>query len=271
MRAIVAGCCLLLRASSLRGVACRAGTVSLSLTDSEATFAKMPDQQRQERTGLATADLQVKGVYKELQRSDREYAVVDTRSLTIAPELLAEQMAQTVNWAYRGKHRERDDRAWTTERHLLSGIRTTAADVRDMLEVAASEGVEARALLVAQLVDTGACVGTVHVERSADGTEAEIGMFSVDPDMQGAGIGGTLLRAAERHAALVMGAQAAVLWVISSRADLLGWYARVGYEATGETAPFPEDANVGVPRPGVAALEFVRLEKRLVSREGASG
>ena len=81
--------------------------------------------------------------------------------------------------------------------------------------------------------------------------------------MQGSGIGGALLGAAERHAASVMGAQTAVLWVISSRADILDWYERRrGYTRTEQTAPFPgAEANVGTPLSG--GIEFVRLEKRL--------
>ena len=60
-----------------------------------------------------------------------------------------------------------------------------------------------------------------------------------------------------------MGCRKAVLWVISSRADLRAWYeGSCGYTATGETAPFPTGATVGAPRPGVA-LEFVRLVKAL--------
>ena len=110
---------------------------------------------------------------------------------------------------------------------------------------------------------------SLQVERSEDGAEAEIGFFAVDPDLQGSGIGKRLLLRAERHAAATMGSRVAVLWVISSRADLLGWYARMGYATTDRTAPFPVEANVGVPRPGTA-IAFVRLEKA-ISPESASG
>ena len=93
--------------------------------------------------------------------------------------------------------------------------------------------------------------------------EAEIGLFSVDPDLQGSGIGGALLGAAESHAVEHMEARVAVLYVLRSRTDLLGWYARCGYESTDQVLPFPTDANVGTPRPEAGTLDFVRLEKQL--------
>ena len=185
---------------------------------------------------------------------------------------LALRIADVVNWAYRGGKRDSSaSRAWTTEQHLLSGIRTTPAAVESMIRNACQQGPKERALFLAQLAGTDSAdpdsnvVGTVHVERcGGDSNEAEIGLLSVDPSLQGSGIGGTLLRAAERHALSAMGCRKAVLWVISSRADLRAWYeGSCGYTATGETAPFPTGANVGAPRPGVVALEFVRLVKAL--------
>lgn len=213
---------------------------------------------------------EMKDVDNELQHNG-EYSIVDASSLIDSNGALAERMTTVVNWAYRGKGDSGDSsNAWTTERHLLSGIRTTAADVDAMLSAAREVGPANRALFVARLAaesenddEVSRVVGTIQVERSDDGSEAEIGLFSVDPDLQGSGMGSNLLRAAEWHAATVMGAKTAVLWVITSRADLRRWYeTRCGYVATERTAPFPTDANVGMPKPGVM-IEFVRLEKAL--------
>lgn len=198
--------------------------------------------------------------------------ILDSRVLQGQQADLADRISTVVNWAYRGKHPENDQNAWTTERHLLSGIRTTAPDVQSMLLRAAEETAEARALLLATVPDgddnsatAAECVvGTIQVESCGEG-EAELGLFSVDPDLQGCGIGKALLTAAERHAAEQMSARLAVLYVLRSRADLLGWYARCGYETTTQVVPFPTDANVGTPRPGLGfELDFVRLEKRLM-------
>lgn len=174
----------------------------------------------------------------------------------------AEELTTVVNWAYRGKHPDGDKHAWTSERHLLSGIRTDVDSVRAMLRAAVAEGPDMRVLFVATMPDDGPIVGSVQIERSEDGEEADIGFFSVDPDLQGQGIGKRLLLQAERHAATTMGAKKAVLWVISSRADLLSWYTRMSYVKTDQTAPFPVEAGVGVPLPGTS-LEFVRLEKMI--------
>ena len=192
--------------------------------------------------------------------------VVDTRSLPSREQAAtAERMATVVNWAYRGKNPEGDESAWTGERHLLSGTRTTASDVLGMLRAADDEGAAARAIFLATRSDE--CLGTIQVEAgpssSDGGKEAEVGLFSVDPDLQGQGVGKALLRTAEQHATKQMGAELAVLWVITSRAELISWYERLGYVRTEKTVPFPTDANVGVPVDGMS-LEFVRLEKPLV-------
>ena len=99
------------------------------------------------------------------------------------------------------------------------------------------------------------------MKRLAHGN-AEIGLFSVDPDEQGLGIGSKLLDAAEAHAREKMGVARANVWVISVRDDLIAWYERRRYERTGKVAPFPVGEGVGevlVPGP----LEFVGLEKSL--------
>jgi GNAT superfamily N-acetyltransferase len=113
--------------------------------------------------------------------------------------------------------------------------------------------------------DGGAEDGGADGDADGDadgGVCAEVGFFSVDPDMQARGIGGRLLSAAERHAQRALCATACELWVLTGRADIITWYERKGYVRTEQTAPFPPaEANVGTPR--VAGLEFVRLVKPL--------
>ena len=36
------------------------------------------------------------------------------------------ELAQVINWAYRGKRPDADPRAWTGEREMLGGVRTSA-------------------------------------------------------------------------------------------------------------------------------------------------
>jgi len=221
-------------------------------------------------------------------------AVVATHRIAKADITLAPQIVDVVNWAYRGKHAEGDQLAWTSERHLIDGIRTTEQDIRELLARAEACGEEQEVFLVARTkgqsialqvdfddsdetlqevtlnhVGQQEVIGTVHVKK-VDATAAEIGMFSVDPDLQGKGVGSELLRAAEDFAGGTMLVRNTVMWVISVRHDLLKWYERKGYRRTGETAPFPdESANVGTPRQ--QGLEFIRLEKDLLGLSEGKG
>ena len=68
-----------------------------------------------------------------------------------------------------------------------------------------------------------------------------VGLLSVQPRAQSAGIGTRLLRAAESHVRTELGLAASAVWVVSARDELLAWYERAGYVRTGETHPFPPD------------------------------
>ena len=60
----------------------------------------------------------------------------------------AEAIAAGVNWAYRGKHANGDGpAAWTGERHLLSGVRTSSADITALLQRSAAFGADETLLL----------------------------------------------------------------------------------------------------------------------------
>ena len=168
----------------------------------------------------------MKNFYKAMQQAadadKAEVALVDAALLPDAEAgVFAPRVADVVNWAYRGKHAGVDERAWTGERHLISGIRTTEGAVRGMFTSAREQGSEREALFLATLQGQSPpqVLGTVQLTLVGD--EAEIGFFSVDPDAQGQGVGGLLLSAAERHAKQKMGVAATVLWVISLRADLI--------------------------------------------------
>jgi GNAT superfamily N-acetyltransferase len=115
------------------------------------------------------------------------------------------------------------------------------------------------ALQLPEANESDVLVGTIHVQRTDNADDAEIGMFSVDPDRQGGGAGGALLSAAHEVARAQMQAKRTVMWVISDRTELLAWYVRKGYCATGETVPFPDtDDRVGVPK---KKLTFLRMER----------
>ena len=91
---------------------------------------------------------------------------------------------------------------------------------------------------------------------------AYLGMLTVDPQRQSAGLGRMILAAAEDHAAAHFAATRIEMTVIAQRDELIAWYERRGYALTGEQRPFPaDDPRFGLPSRD--DLAFVVLEKTL--------
>jgi GNAT superfamily N-acetyltransferase len=91
---------------------------------------------------------------------------------------------------------------------------------------------------------------------------AYFGMFAVRPGRQGRGLGRAVLAEAQRLARAEWHATRMEMTVIRQRLDLIAWYARLGYQPTGATEPFPYgDERYG--RPTRPDLEFVVLAKPL--------
>jgi ribosomal protein S18 acetylase RimI-like enzyme len=163
----------------------------------------------------------------------------------------AEAVVALVNSAYRG---DSSRAGWTTEADLLGGQRTDAAGIRDIV---ASEG---HRLLLHRSAD-GALLACVLLERKRGGG-CYLGMLTVRPDLQAAGLGRRLLAAAEKFAAAELGASYVEMTVIGVRTELIAWYERRGYARTGERRPFPYgDERFGLPRR--PDLEFEVLRKTL--------
>ena len=146
--------------------------------------------------------------------------------------------------AYRG---ETAKAGWTHEADLLSGARTSAEELSALI---ADPG---RVVLLAHR--DGALIGCVQVARVGEDL-TYLGMLTVEPALQASGLGRRLLAAAESEAVSRFGARRMEMTVIHRRAELIAWYERRGYAATGETRPFPVD-------PPRSELEFVVLEKGL--------
>lgn len=184
------------------------------------------------------------------------------RPLTLRPARRdeADALSALVNSAYRG---DPSRAGWTTEADLLGGQRTDPAALREF--VATGETALDRVLLVYDGTAGGTDVGRlaeacVQLERRGD--DAYLGMLTVQPTRQASGLGKRLLDAAEGWAAARWGARTIIMTVITQRPELIAWYERRGYHATGETAPFPYgDTRFGEPkRPD---LQFIVLRKPL--------
>lgn len=125
---------------------------------------------------------------------------------------------------------------WTTEHHLVDGDRIAIADVKRLL---ADDSVT---LLAGFAHAEPVCC--IAVRHSVD--KVELGTFAVEPHLQGQGIGKNLLHYAEqfsRH----LGKRFEVT-VVSANFDLIEFYIKRGYQVSGETRPYPVEANVGRPK-----------------------
>ena len=152
--------------------------------------------------------------------------------------------------AYRG---EEAKSGWTHEADLVGGQRTDAAQLQAMLADPATT------ILVAMDDESTPPFGCVLVTDR--GAHAYLGMLTVDPKCQGAGLGDRLTRAAEDHAR-ALGRTRIEMRVIRQRPELIAYYARRGYADTGVREPFPYgDPAIGVPVRD--DLEFVILAKPL--------
>ena len=89
-------------------------------------------------------------------------------------------IVQLVNSAYRG---ESSRAGWTTEADLLDGLRTSANEIQQLI---ASDGV-----IILLCLDETVLMGSICIEKAQD--SAHIGMFVVNPSLQGQGIGKQLL------------------------------------------------------------------------------
>jgi GNAT superfamily N-acetyltransferase len=141
-----------------------------------------------------------------------------------------------VESAYRG---DSGRRGWTTESELLDGRRTD--------EEAVSELVTRPGSCVLLAESDGQLIASAHVERQ--GESGYFGMFAVDPDQQGGGLGKAVLAEAERLARDQWHCRAMRMTVIEQRSELIAWYERRGYRRSGEYQPFPYgDERFGIPR-----------------------
>lgn len=164
-----------------------------------------------------------------------------------------------VTAAYRG---DASRQGWTTEADLLGGQRIDAQMLRADLDapgsvilLATDSGDEDRPRLVA--------CANIAKQTTDDGIPtAYFGMFSVDPDLQGGGIGKLVLAEAERIARDTLGCARMRMTVIDSREELIAYYERRGYVRTGISKPFPYgDPRYGLPKRD--DLQFEILEKSL--------
>ena len=155
-----------------------------------------------------------------------------------------EELHAVVERAYRG---DTAKAGWTHEADIvLEGKRTS----HDILSATVDDDNER--LLVA--VDGERIIGCVQISDREYGT-AYMGLLTVDPLLQAAGLGKQLIAAAEAMAMAAFEAHLIEMTVISQRPELIAYYERRGYRLTGERRPFPIEMD--------PPLEMVVLAKPL--------
>ena len=134
--------------------------------------------------------------------------------------------------------------AYRVEAFFVSGPRTSAPEVEELRR----SGV----YLIAEEAD-GRPAGCVYVGRR--GEHGYFGLLSVDPVLQGRGIGRRLAAAAEARL-WAEGHREVEILVVDLRKELFAFYAGLGYREVGEE-PFPAEVTPSLP------CHFVVLRKPL--------
>ena len=157
-------------------------------------------------------------------------------------------LVELINSAYRG---EASKKGWTTEAGLLQGeLRTDVPTLSSMIN-------RPGAIILKYTTTGNRITGSVFLEKQERGLY--LGMLTVSPLLQGAGIGKKLMQAAEQYAR-ENHCGCIFMNVISVRHELVAWYERQGYHKTGETKPLPTDTRFGIP---TQPLEFAIMQKEL--------
>ena len=166
-----------------------------------------------------------------------------------ATERDVDAIVALVESAYRG---DASRQGWTTEADFLDGRRTGADDVVDCIQRPQS------VILLAERGGQLLACAHLAVEDGA----GYFGMFSVQPTLQGGGVGKALLAEAERMARDDWRLPTMRMTVIDIRDELIAFYERRGYRRTGIKKPFPYgDVRFGLPKRD--DLRFEVLEKAL--------
>lgn len=159
----------------------------------------------------------------------------------------ATELNALVNSAYRG---ESSRQGWTTEADLLDGTRIDETAIEELIQTAG--------ISILKYVEGNEILACVELKNEHG--KLYLGMLTVKPSLQGKGIGKILLKAAEEEARNQK-CTSIFMTVISVRKELIEWYERHGYKATGEKKPFAfNDPRFGQPK---QPLEFIVLEKTL--------
>ena len=161
------------------------------------------------------------------------------------------ELVALVNSAYRG---ESSQAGWTTESHLLDGIRIDEPTMRDYLKARDT-------YILKYLNDEDVIIACVYLQKFSN-NRLYLGMLTVSPKLQAGGIGRQLLHEAEAWAKK-LDCKTVFMTVITTRAELIDWYKRRGYIDTGKREPFHHGGRFGIPKTEVP-IQLMILEKQVL-------
>lgn len=133
--------------------------------------------------------------------------------------------------------------AFRVERFFIESDRIELDQVRGLFESGEFLVVE----------DGGVLVACAYIQPR--GERGYVGLLSVDPQKQGAGLGTRIMRAAEDRCG-ELGCRFVDIQIVNLRKELPRFYQRLAYVETG-TAPFPSDIETKFP------CHFVTMSKAL--------
>lgn len=183
--------------------------------------------------------------------------MTDTPSFRYARQADAPALVALIERAYRSPDTAG---SWTSEAHLLTGPRTSNAEISDLISredtrflIAGVGGKIAGCCLLQGLArehnrQPGVApdyTSTKPELASVDVNAAYFGMFAIEPNTHGAGLGKALIAEAERRVQELWDANQMVMTVINLRTALIAWYERRGYKLTGATLAFPFSETSG--------------------------
>lgn len=138
---------------------------------------------------------------------------------------------------------------WTHEADLVFGDRSTPQQVLESIQQENS--------VIFLALDNVMIEACIHLE--IDGDSGHLGLFAVNPQRQGQGLGKQLLAQAEAFACSHFGVKRLVMHVVSARKELIDFYVRCGYQKTGQVMDYTQMSQAGVPK--VDGLKVEMLEK----------
>jgi ribosomal protein S18 acetylase RimI-like enzyme len=173
-----------------------------------------------------------------------------------ANKLDAEVIADLINKAYRP---ESGASGWTHESDLVSGSRTNVDQVVAIISKPDS--------IILLGIKGSEIVTCIHIEK--DGSNSYIGMFAVNPTLQGAGVGKQMLAYAEWYASENFSSNRFIMVVVSSRSELISFYQRRGYQKTGSIMDYPLSAGTGIPKYTGLKVEILRKRSDITVKRDA--